>query len=98
MIPSCPSNFKRRRLSPFEIHSEPCTIILDATLKSSQLKQKFQTQSQSKITWILNRDKKVDFLPIEFRNDKEFVLKFLTRYPYYFEDVSEELQHQRMCF
>ena len=79
-------------MSPFEIHSESCTIVLDATLGPSLLKQKFQTQSQSKINWVLNRDKKVEFLPIEFRNDKEYVLKFLSRFPFYFKDVSEELQ------
>ncbi|KAF0974943.1 hypothetical protein FDP41_006048 [Naegleria fowleri] len=60
------------------------------------LKKKFSLQQEGKKKWLLNRELKYKhFFPIEFMNDKEFVLNHTKKYGYGLEFASPKLKQDR---
>ncbi|KAF0972502.1 hypothetical protein FDP41_009405 [Naegleria fowleri] len=57
------------------------------------LKKKFSMQQEGKKKWLLNRELKYKhFFPVEFMNDKEFVLNHIKKYGYGLEYASTQLK------
>ncbi|KAF0972517.1 hypothetical protein FDP41_009420 [Naegleria fowleri] len=60
------------------------------------LKKKFSLQQLGKKKWLENRELKYEhFFPVEFMNDKEFILNHIKKYGYGLEYASKQLKKDR---
>ncbi|KAG2382087.1 hypothetical protein C9374_005879 [Naegleria lovaniensis] len=60
------------------------------------LKKKFSWQQEGKKKWLLNRELKYqNFFPVEFMNDREFVLNHFKKYGYGLKFASTQLKRDR---
>nr|CAG4714939.1 unnamed protein product [Naegleria fowleri] len=60
------------------------------------LKKKFSFQQLGKKKWLENRELKYEnFFPVEYMNDKEFVLNHIKKYGYGLKNASTQLQQDR---
>ena len=80
-------------------------IMLDFSNSSSSLdpprlelllKMKFSLQQEGKKKWLENRELKYEkFFPVEFMNDKDFVLNHIKKYSYGLQHASTQLKKDR---
>ncbi|KAF0975367.1 hypothetical protein FDP41_005361 [Naegleria fowleri] len=77
----------------FSHHTESVDEIRGLELS---LKKKFLLQQEGKKKWLLNRELKYEhFFPVEFMNDKEFILNHIKKYGYGFGFMASKLRQDR---